>query len=152
MSVRRLWIPGAVCGLAIVALAAALRAEDDKLIATVGKPALLIATKAASAMNSASSAPRVVVEVTGYQPATEGAVRGVVKVQKADGTDQEIGTFGVFPNTAFKAESSRARSFSFELPKELATGTVQLKVELVPDKAQGTGAGAQLEVGKAEVR
>jgi hypothetical protein len=29
---------------------------------------------------------------------------------------------------------------------------VQLKVELVPDKAQGTGAGAQLEVGRAEVR
>ena len=152
MSVRRLWIPGVACGLAIFALAAALRAEDDKLIATVGKPALLTATHAASAMKSLTSTPRVVVEVTGYQPAKEGAVRGVVKVQKADGTDQEIGTFGVFPNTAFKAETSRARSYSFELPKELATGAVQLKVELVPDKAQGTGAGAQLEVGKAEVR
>jgi hypothetical protein len=152
MGVRRLWVLGAACGLAILGLAVAIRAEDDRLIATVGKPAIVTATPAGAAQDSSGSAPRVVVHVTGYQPAQEGAVRGVVKVQKPDGSEQEIGTFGVFPNAAFKAETSRARSYSFDLPKELATGKVQLKVELVPDKAQGTGAGAQLEVERAEVR
>ena len=151
MNVRRLSIPGAVCGLAMLALAAAC-AEDNRLIATVGKPAIVTATPAGVSQQDAGSGPRVVVEVTGYQPAREGAVRGVVKVQKPDGSEQEIGTFGVFPNTAFKADTSRPRSYSFDLPKELASGKVQLKVELVPDKAQGSGAGAQLEVGKAELR
>ena len=92
------------------------------------------------------------VHVTGYQPAQKGSVRGVVKVQKADGTEQEIGTFGVFPDTAFKAETSRARAFSFPLPKELAADPVKLKIEVVPDKERGTGEGAQLEIGHAEIQ
>jgi hypothetical protein len=87
-----------------------------------------------------------------YQPAQKGSVRGVVKVQLADGTEQEIGTFGVFPDTAFKAETSRARAFSFPLPKELAAGPVKLKVEVVPDKERGTGEGAQLEIGHVEIQ
>ena len=104
------------------------------------------------ALRRIGRAPRVVVDVTGYQPPQKGAVRGVVKVQKPDGTEQEIGTFGVFPNAAFRADSSRARRYSFPLPKELATGAVKLKVEVVPDKAQETGEGAQLEVGGAEIQ
>jgi hypothetical protein len=99
-----------------------------------------------------TGAPRVVVHVTGYQPAQVGSVRGVVKVQKADGTEQEIGTFGVFPDTAFKAGTSRARVYSFPLPKELTADPVKLKVEVVPDKERGTGEGAQLEIGHAEIQ
>jgi hypothetical protein len=154
MSVRRLWTIGAGCALALIALIAAIAAEGDQLLATVDRPAILTATPAKPLQGAAADqpAPRVIVHVTGYQPPQKGAIRGIVKVQKPDGSEQEIGTFGVFPNTAFKADFSRARRYGFPLPKELATGAVKLKVEIVPDKAQGTAEGAQLEVGGAEIQ
>jgi hypothetical protein len=156
MDVRRILIIGVGGALAIFAVVAALPAEGDPLIATVGKPAIVTAAPAkpqeAEALAVDKAPPRVVVHVTGYQPAQQGSVRGVVKVQKADGTEQEIGTFGVFPDAAFKAETSRARAFSFPLPKELAADPVKLKIEVVPDKTRGTGEGAQLEIGHAEIQ
>jgi hypothetical protein len=151
MGVRRLWIIGAGCGLAILALLGTIPAEGDQLIATVGKPAI-VTTAPANAPAAREWAPRVVVHVTGYQPPHQGGVRGVVKVEKPDGTEQEIGTFGVFPDAAFKADTSRPRAYSFPLPKELATDAVKLKVEVVPDGPQATGKGAQLEVGYAEIQ
>jgi hypothetical protein len=154
MSVRRLWMIGAGCALALVALVAAIAAEDDQLFATVDRPAILTATPAKALESTAADqpAPRVIVHVTGYQPPQEGGIRGVIKVQKPDGSEQEIGTFGVFPDTAFKADSSHARRYGFPLPKELATGPVKLKVEIVPDKPRATGEGAQLEFGRAEIQ
>jgi hypothetical protein len=151
MRVRRLWIMGAGWGFAVLAGLAPLSAEEDRLIATVDNPAIVTAAPAASAAAN-NSPPRVIVHVTGYQPAQKGGVRAVVKVQKPDGADQEIGTFGIFPDKAFKADTSRARAYSFPLPKELAAGAVKLKVEIVPDKAQATAEGAQLEVGRAEIQ
>ena len=74
-----------------------------------------------------------------------------MKVQKPDGTEQEIGTFSVFPNAA-SGRLLPPRRYSFPLPKELAAGAVKLKVEVVPDKAQETGEGAQLEIGGAEIQ
>ena len=154
MDVRRILIIGVGSALAIFAVIAALPAEGEPLIATVGKPAIVTAApaKPQEGLTADKGVPRVVVHVTGYQPAQKGSVRGVVKVQKADGTEQEIGTFGVFPDAAFKAETSRARAFSFPLPKELAADPVKLKVEVVPDKERGTGEGAQLEIGHAEIQ
>jgi hypothetical protein len=154
MSVRRLWTIGAGCAVALIAPIAAIAAEDSQLLATVDRPAILTATPGAALESTVAGQPasRVIVHVTGYQPPQKGAVRGVVKVQKPDGSEQEIGTFGVFPDAAFKADTSRARSYSFPLPKELATGPVKLKVEIVPDKPQGTGEGAHLEVGRAEIQ
>ena len=154
MDVRRILNIGVGSAFAIFAVIAALPAEGDPLIAAVGKPAIVTAApaKPQEGLTADKGPPRVVVHVTGYQPAQKGSVRGVVKVQLADGTEQEIGTFGVFPDTAFKAETSRVRAFSFPLPKELAAGPVKLKVEVVPDKERGTGEGAQLEIGHAEIQ
>jgi hypothetical protein len=151
---RRILNIGVGSALAIFAVIVALPAEGDPLIATVGKPAIVTAApaKPQEGLTADNGPARVVVHVTGYEPAQKGSVRGIVKVQKADGTEQEIGTFGVFPDTAFKAETSRARAFSFPLPKELAADPVKLKVEVVPDKERGTGKGAQLEIGHAEVQ
>ena len=151
MIVRRLWMTGAGCALTLVA---AFAAEDDQLLATVDRPAILTVepTKAFGSTVADQPAPRVVVHVTGYKPPQEGGIRGVVKVQKPDGSEQEIGTFGVFPDAAFKADSLHARRYGFPLPKELATGPVRLKVEVVPDKPRATGVGAQLEIGRAEVQ
>ena len=154
LDVPRILIIGVGSALAIFAVIAALPAKGDPLIATVGKPAIVTAApaKPQEGLTPDTGPPRVVVHVTGYQPAQKGSVRGVVKVQKADGTEQEIGTFGVFPDAAFKAETSRARAFSFPLPKELAADPVKLKIEVVPDKEPGTGEGAQLEIGHAEIQ
>lgn len=154
MDVRQLSIIGAAGALAILVGIAALPAEGEPLIATVGNPAIVTATPSAPTESTAGAqqAPRVVVHVTGYQPAQQGSVRGVVKVQQADGTEREIGTFGVFPDAAFKADTSKARAFSFPLPKELAAAPVKLKVEIVPDKERSNGEGAQLEIGHAEIQ
>ena len=107
MDVRRILIIGVGSALAIFAVIAALPAEGDLLIATVGKPAIVTAAPAKPQEGLAAdrAPPRVVVHVTGYQPAQKGSVRGVVKVQKADGTEQEIGTFEV----CFRMRLSRPR-------------------------------------------
>jgi hypothetical protein len=154
MDVRRILIISVASALAMLAVIAALPAEGAPLIATVGQPAIVTVApaKPQEGLAADKAPPRVVVHVTGYQPAQKGSVRGVVKVQKADGTEQEIGTFGVFPDAAFKAGKSRARAFSFPLPKELAADPVKLKIEVVPDKERGTGEGAQLEIGHAEIQ
>jgi hypothetical protein len=153
MDVRRWSSFGLGSALAILAGTAALSAEGEPLIATVGNPAILTAlpSNAPEGLTGARQA-RVVVHVTAYQPAQQGSVRGVVKVQQADGTEKEIGTFGVFPDTAFKADASRPRTFSFPLPRELAAEPVKLKVEVVPDKERSTGQGARLEIGRAEIQ
>ena len=46
MSVRRLWMIGAGCAFALIVLVAAIAAEDDQLLATVDRPAILTATPA----------------------------------------------------------------------------------------------------------
>jgi hypothetical protein len=141
---------GAGCAVALLAPIAAIAAEDSQLLATADKPATLTATPAAALEGTAAARrpSRVIVYVTGYQPPQKGAVNFVVKVQKPDGSDQEIGTFTEFPNQAFKGETSRPRKHPFDLPKELATGAVKVKVEVVP--LRGSPEGAQLEVGRAE--
>jgi hypothetical protein len=154
MDVRHWSTIGMASALAILAGTAAMPAEGEPLIATVGNPAIVTAlpSNAPPSLTGAKQPSRVVVHVTGYKPAQQGSVRGVVKVQQADGTEKEIGTFGVFPDTAFKADTSRPRTFSFPLPKELAADPVKLKVEVVPDKERSTGEGAQLEIGRAEIQ
>jgi hypothetical protein len=154
MDVRRTLIIGVGSALAIFAVSGALPADGDPTTATVGKPAIVTAEPARpqEGLTADEGAPRVVVHITGYQPAQKGSVRAVVKVEKEDGTEQEIGTFGMFPDAAFKAETSRARAFSFPLPKDLATDRVKLKIEVVPGKERETGEGAQLEIGHAEIQ
>jgi hypothetical protein len=80
--------------------------------------------------------------VTGFRPATDGGgVQAVVKAQLRDGTEREIGRFATF--------GDGAQSFRVSVPKELAGGgPLKLRVHLVP--STGTGAGAQLELGRVE--
>jgi hypothetical protein len=74
----------------------------------------------------------------------------VVKAQKPDGTEEEIGRFGIFPQTEFHASNpSETRKYGFAVSSGLASGgPVKLKVELVP--LRGEGKGASLQVGGAE--
>jgi hypothetical protein len=140
-----------VLGLALSGASAA-GAEGNRLHATVDRPAVVIATPAAgSPRDTADQRPHVIVNVTGFQPAQDGPVQAVVKVER-NGAEREIGRFGIVPHTAFKAaDPSQAQSFGLPLPDDLAgSGPVKLNVYLVP--STGSGKGARLEVGGAEIR
>jgi hypothetical protein len=148
----RSWMTGVGCALAFLAPVGALAAEGDQLQATIGKPAVVTATPASTAMTAPADQPRVVINVIGFRPAQDGSVQAVVKAQKADGTEQEVGRFALFPQAEFKADAAAAvQRYSIPLPRELAGGgPVKLKVELLP--MTGKGEGARLEVGGAEIR
>jgi hypothetical protein len=152
MGDRRSCAAAAGGALAIVLVCLGAVAEDNQLIATVERPAIVTAAVAPSP--GASPADRqVVVSVVAYKPSRDGAVQGVVKVQKNEGgTEQEIGRFGIFPNAEFRAaDPSQARRYSFPLPTEVARGSpIKLKVEVVP--VRGEGKDAQLEIGSAEIK
>jgi hypothetical protein len=151
MTERRLSICGLGCALSLLAPPGVFAAEGDQMLATVDRPAVVVASPVPDAA-AANQASRVVINVTGYTPPQAGAVEAIVKAQKADGTDQEIGRFAMFPDSEYRTnDPSGAQRFGFSLPRELAQGgRVKLKVELVP--ARGKGEGARLEVGGAEIR
>jgi hypothetical protein len=118
-------------------------AEGGQLLATVEMPAIVTAVWAPASAGT-DTRPRVIISVMGFQPL-------VVKAQR-DGTEQEVGRFGITPNVPFKAaDPSKAQRFGLQLPKELASGgPVRLNVYLLPTR--GEGRGARLEVGDAEIR
>jgi hypothetical protein len=127
-------------------------AEGIQLIATVERPATVTVT-VAQGPDSTEAGHYVVVHVTAYTPPRDGAIQGVVTVQKhTDSTEQEIGRFGIFPNAEFSAaDPSKVRRYSFPLPRDvLQDGPVKLTVHIVP--LRGEGKGARLELGGAEIK
>jgi hypothetical protein len=124
--------------------------EENRLIATIDRPAVFMAPVISDA-RPADQPARLVLSVVAYKPPRDGTVQAAVKVQKNDG-ESEIGRFGIFPDTEFRAaEPSRAQRFGFPLPKELANdGAVKLEVHLLP--VRGDGKDARLEIGRAEIR
>lgn len=97
----------------------------------------------------------LIVNVVGFEPPSQGSVQAVVTVKApATGETREIGRFGLFPNSPFKArDSQQAQRFQLTLDPAAALflkrqGTVQ--VELVP--YGGKGDGARLEIGKIDAR
>jgi hypothetical protein len=80
-------------------------------------------------------------------------VEAVVKAQKDDQSEQEIGRFGIFPSTGFTAADSSggARRFGLPLPKELA-GSKALRLDVYLVRSRGGGEGAVLELGGAAIR
>jgi hypothetical protein len=127
-------------------------AEGNQLIATVERPATVTVT-VASGPDSIRAGQYVVVDVTAYTPPRDGVVQGVVTVQKnSNSKEQEIGRFGIFPNTEFSAaDPSKVQRYSFPLPRDvLQDGPVKLTVHVVP--LRGEGKGARIEVGGAEIK
>lgn len=142
----------ALCGAAFaLSLSAALAAEPDQLIATTDRPATITATRPTGVRASPAQSARVIIKVTGFQPAQDGPVQAVVKAER-NGTDQEIGRFAITPYTQFRAANpDQAKRFGLPLPNDLASGgPVKLNVYLVP--ANGAGKGASMEIGSAEIR
>ena len=138
----------------LVAMLARLGAatEGSQLIATVERPATVTVTVAQD-RDSIEAGQHLVVDVTAYTPPRDGAIQGVVTVQKhTDSTEQEIGRFGIFPNTEFSAaDPSKVRRYSFPLPRDvLLNGPVKLTVYVVP--LRGEGKGARLDLGGVEIK
>ena len=92
-------------------------AEGNQLIATVERPAT-VTVIVAQGPDLIEAGQYVVVDVTAYTPPRHGAVQGVVTVQKnTDSTEQEIGQFGIFPNTEFSAaDPSKVRRYPSHCP------------------------------------
>ena len=143
-------IGASVILLALPSLAAAA-AEAQRVQATIDKPAVVTAIPAPADEATAGSSRRIVIKVTGFQPAEDGPVQVVVKAQRND-KEQEIGRFGIFPYRPFTAaDHPKGQTFGLPLPKDLASGgPVKLYVYLVP--ANGQGKGASVEIGSAEIR
>ena len=146
---RGLWFCAAVAGC-LGAPIGAFAAESDQLLATPERPAVVTARKSTQ-IEATRRAPRVVVSVTRFQPAHSGEpVQVVVKARDAAGTEREIGRFALTPNIPFKAaDPSRAQRFGLRLPVGVSNDRpLELNVYLEAEKG---GAGAQLEVGSAEL-
>src|SRR5262245_26739090 len=81
-------------------------AEDDQLLATIDKPAVVTLEPAAGSKSGVADASgRVVLKIVGFRPAQDGsAVQAIVKVQRADGSEKEVHRFTVFPQAEFKAD------------------------------------------------
>jgi hypothetical protein len=152
----RLRLMGAWC-VSVLALSpiGAGAAEGDQLLATVDKPAVVVATPAPLPASAAATRPsRIIVSVTGYRPSQDGSpVAVVVKAQKdGRGAEQEVGRFGITPQAGFNAGGpAKAQRFRLDLPQGLqGDGPVKLNVYLVP--SNGDGKGARVEIGSAEIQ
>lgn len=97
----------------------------------------------------------LIVNVVGYEPPPQGGVQAVVTVRAATtGESYEIGRFGLFPNSQFKAkDGDEAQQFQLTLNPAAALLLKQqgkVSVELLP--YGGNGDGARLEIGKIDIR
>jgi hypothetical protein len=160
---RHRWRRIAVLGLsAVLGGAMAGGAAERPVIATPGSAAV-VALPAPTAGEAPAGRPpassgkgaTMVIDVLSFQPPPQGSVQAVVTVKSpSTGAVQEIGRFGLFPNSAFKA-ATRDAAQSFRLTLDpAATDKVQqqgqVSVGLVP--FGGSGDGAQLEIGKIDLQ
>jgi hypothetical protein len=147
----KLWLGVILASCLITPISAA---EDDRLLATTEVPALVTASRSVGTEAvEPRRAPRVIVGVTSFQPARDGApIQIVVKARDKSGAEREIGRFGIVPNTAFKApDPSGARRFGLPLPPGFS-GDEPLKLNIYVEAANGAGTGARVEIGGAEIR
>lgn len=97
-----------------------------------------------------SAAPRLVVEVRRFEPASDDAVEGLVQLTKGAAGPLLLGRFGLFPNERFVAPSP-ADSLRYQVavsPSDAElireAGTVAIKLRGL----RGRGEGASVEIGR----
>jgi hypothetical protein len=129
----------------------------EMAVATPDNPAVITAVPPPGpARAQAGRSTYVELSVLAFKPPEKGSVQAVVKLHKdASNAAQELGRFGLFPNAEFKAQNlSEAQRFIFRLPEgklpASASAGIRLSVDLVP--YGGTGEGARLELGGAEIQ
>lgn len=128
-------------------------AMDVSAVATPKHSAVVSVKSEAS--SSEAQPGSLIVNVVGYEPPPQGGVQAVVTVRAATtGESYEIGRFGLFPNSQFKAkDGDEAQQFQLALNPAAALLLKQqgkVSVELLP--YGGNGDGARLEIGKIDIR
>jgi hypothetical protein len=126
-------------------------AQEDRLLATMDKPATVPIVQSLSADATKGGPMHVIVTVTGFQPSPAGPVQAIVEA-KCGTSLVEIGRFGILPQTSFSAsEPSKAQRFSFAIASDSTCQRPEsVIIRLVP--SHGDGRGATLEIGRAELR
>jgi hypothetical protein len=131
----------------------AANAADVSVVATPKRSAVVPVKPEATGGEAQSGS--LIVNVVGFEPPPTGSVQAVVTVKAATtGETHEIGRFGLFPNSQFKAKDvEEAQRFQLTLSPAAALLLKQqgkVSVELVP--YGGDGEGARLEIGKIDLR
>jgi hypothetical protein len=143
----------ACCISALVFWPALTYAEGaGQAVATVDKPVIVTATPPPRNAAAESGRMQAVVSVTGYHPASDRLpVEVVVSGHINGGTEQEVGRFGITPDSAFTVSSSEAQRFGLNLPPSLAAGApVTFSIRIMP--TLGTGEGASVRIGDLEIQ
>jgi hypothetical protein len=132
-------------------------ATDVPVVATPNQSAIVpvkpeAATAAAAQPGQTGS---LVINIVGFEPPSKGTtVQAVVTVKGATGEVHEIGRFGLFPNSRFKAkDGDDIQKFPLRLNPAAALLLKQegkVSVDLVP--YGGSGDGARLEIGKIDIQ
>jgi hypothetical protein len=146
-------------GAALIGIASGLgammpaNAIDVSAVATPRQSAVVSVKSEAAA--SEAQYGSLIVNVVGFEPPPKGGVQAVVTVKAATtGESHEIGRFGLFPNSQFKAkDGDEAQQFQFTLNPAAALLLKQqgkVNIELLP--YGGDGDGARLEIGKIDIR
>ena len=132
------------------------KAIDVSAVATPKQAAIVPVKPAPADPNArAGQAGSLVVDIVGFQPPPTGSVQAVVSVRAAaTGERHEIGRFGLFPNSAFKAKGADETQ-KFQLTLDPAAAQLlrkhgKVSVDLLPNG--GNGDGAQLEIGKIDIQ
>jgi hypothetical protein len=128
--------------------------EGAPVQATVDSPATIVAQLSPSPGESRSgSSAHVIIAVTHYHPTDDGMpVEVLVTGRIGNGPEREVGRFGITPDVEFQAgELAAAQRFSLRLPRELMSSEpIEFSVQMVP--VRGSGRGASVEIGNAEIR
>jgi hypothetical protein len=146
-------------GAALIGIASALgammsaNAIDVSAVATPQHSAVV--SVQSEATGGEAQYGSLIVNVVGFEPPPKGGVQAVVTVKAAaTGETHEIGRFGLFPNSQFKAkDGDEAQQFQLTLNPAAALLLKQqgkVSVELLP--YGGNGDGARLEIGKIDIR
>jgi hypothetical protein len=141
----------------LLALAAALGGchAEDRMHATLGKPAIVTAMPATAAvLDGADIGTRqVLIGVVAFTPPPDKRpVEAVVSVRLPGGSVREIGRFSIMPSAPFGAgDPSKRQNFALPLPPDLA-GQQALTLSIALVAVSGGGQGASLDVGSAAIR
>jgi len=132
------------------------KAVDVSAVATTKRAAVVSVRPKTSGKEEAfpGQPGSLVVDVVGFEPPPTGSVQAVVTVKAAStGETHEIGRFGLFPNSSFKAkDADQIQKFRLTLNPTAAKLVEQhgkVSVDLLPNG--GTGDGARLEIGKIDL-
>jgi hypothetical protein len=144
----------ALAAIAVAVVALEMNRASGQSAGSVATPAKA-ATVAVAAPPPAGSGTFLVVGVRAYKPPRSGAVEAVVTASAAEGIEQEVGRFSIFPDEPLAASNDGQERQVHRLDATAALaalkskgGQLQVKVRLVPINPSIASDDASLTVGR----